>query len=127
MKFDLVIVGSGPAGLAAASHAHTNGMKYVLLERVDHLSDTIYQYQARKYVMAEPMMIPARGDVPFEAGSRESILDAWDKHAAERKLNIELKAEVNSVEKTADGFVVGTTAGSKYEANAVVLGMGTQG
>ncbi len=127
MKFDLVIVGSGPAGLAAASHAHTNGMKYVLLERVDHLSDTIYQYQARKYVMAEPMMIPARGDVPFEAGSRESILEAWDKHAADRQLNIELKAEVNSVEKNADGFVVATKAGNKYEATAVVLGMGTQG
>ena len=75
MQYDLVIVGSGPAGLAAASHAHANGMKYVLLERVDHLSDTIYQYQARKFVMDEPTMIPTRGDVPFVQGSRESILE----------------------------------------------------
>src|SRR5215210_1195891 len=128
MKYDLVVVGSGPAGLAAASHAHTNGMKYVLLERVDHLSDTIYNYQARKYVMAEPMMIPARGEVPFQAGSRESILDAWDKHTAERKLTVEYKAEVKSVERLADGsFVVGTGDGKKYETGSVVLGMGTQG
>ena len=80
--FDLVIIGGGPAGLATASHAQANGMAYVLLERTDHLADTIYNYQARKFVMAEPVMIPARGEVPFEAGSRESILDAWQQHVA---------------------------------------------
>jgi CRP-like cAMP-binding protein/thioredoxin reductase/Fe-S-cluster-containing hydrogenase component 2 len=128
MQYDLVIVGSGPAGLACASHAHANGLKYVLLERVDHLSDTIYQYQARKFVMDEPTMIPARGEVPFVQGSRESILDAWDQHVAERKLNVEMNAEVKSVEKQGDGtFIVGTAAGKKYETKNVVLGMGTQG
>src|SRR6476660_1214025 len=64
-SFDLIIVGSGPAELAAASHAQSNGLSYALLERTDHLADTIDAYQARKYVMAEPMLIPARGEVPF--------------------------------------------------------------
>ncbi len=50
VKYDLAIVGSGPAGLATASHAQKNGLSYVLLERSDHLSDTIYSYQARKFV-----------------------------------------------------------------------------
>lgn len=128
MQYDLVVVGSGPAGLAAASHAQTNGMNYVLLERVDHLSNTIYEYQARKFVMDEPTMIPTRGDVPFVQGSRESILGAWDKHSADKKLNVEFNAEVNSVAKQPDGtFIVGTVAGKKYESKAVVLGMGTQG
>ena len=86
--YDLVIVGSGPAGLSAASHALDNGLNYILLQRTDHLSDTIYCYQARKYVMAEPTMIPARGEVPFKAGSRESILDAWTKHCDTKKLNV---------------------------------------
>ena len=54
MRYDLAIVGSGPAGLATASHAHDNGLSYILLERTDHLADTIYSYQARKFVMAEP-------------------------------------------------------------------------
>ena len=82
-QYDLVIVGSGPAGLSTASHAQDNGLSYILLERTDHLSDTIYAYQARKFVMAEPVMIPARGELPFQAGSRESILAAWDRHASE--------------------------------------------
>src|SRR5215470_6871730 len=102
-SYDLVIVGSGPAGLSAASHAQANGMKYALLERTDHLADTIDAYQARKFVMAEPVMIPARGEVPFQAGSRESILDAWNEHVQERKLNVRFNAEVKAISRGADG------------------------
>src|SRR5258708_16996686 len=108
-SFDLVIVGWGPAGLSAASHAQANGMRYVLLERTDHLSDTIDAYQARKYVMAEPMMIPARGEVPFKAGSRESILEAWRGHVEERKLNVRLKPDVKSLNPQRNTFPIKTT------------------
>jgi len=48
-SFDLIIVGSGPARLAAASPAQVNGLSYALLERTDHLADTVDAYQARKY------------------------------------------------------------------------------
>ncbi|HEV7921630.1 MAG TPA: cyclic nucleotide-binding domain-containing protein [Thermoanaerobaculia bacterium] len=124
---DLLIVGSGPAGLAAASHAQANGLSYVVLERAGHLADTIWAYQARKFVMAEPVMIPARGDLPFAAGSRESILEAWDGHVAGKQLNVVLSAEVRKLAKDGDRFVVATADGTKYEAKSVVLAMGTQG
>src|SRR5688500_12080363 len=126
MKYDLAIVGSGPAGLATASHAQANGLSYVLLERTDHLSDTIYSYQARKFVMAEPVMIPARGDIPCDAGSRESILDAWQQFVADRKLNIDFGAEVKSIKREGGRFLIKTAAGAEYDAGKVVLAMGTQ-
>ncbi|MFP5245529.1 MAG: NAD(P)/FAD-dependent oxidoreductase, partial [Thermoanaerobaculia bacterium] len=127
MKYDLAIVGSGPAGLATAAHAHANGLSYVLLERTDHLSDTIYNYQARKFVMAEPVMIPARGDLPFAAGSRESILDAWQSYANNRQLNIAFNADVKSMTRDAGRFLLKTASGVTYDAAKVVLAMGTQG
>ena len=124
---DLLVVGAGPAGIATASHAHANGLAYALLERSDHLADTIYSYQARKFVMAEPTMIPARGDVPFAAGSRESILAAWQKHIEEKGLNVVFNAEVKSLSREGDCFVLKTSAGQTYEGKNVVLAMGTQG
>lgn len=125
--YQLLIVGSGPAGLATASHAHDNGLSYVLLERTDHLSDTIFSYQARKFVMAEPVMIPARGELPFQAGSRESILGAFEEHAKDKQLNVAFNAEVKSLKKEGDVFTVRTAAGETYQARNVVLAMGTQG
>src|SRR5256885_2363855 len=101
-NFDVLIVGAGPAGLATASHALANGLSYILLARSGHLADTLYNYQARKFVMAEPLMIPARGEVPFEAGSRESILEAWQRHVEERKLNVAFSAQVKSLKKEGD-------------------------
>src|SRR5258705_7132034 len=124
---DLIIVGSGPAGLAAASHAQTNGLTYALLERSAHIADTVDAYQARKYVMAEPMMIPARTDVPFQAGSRESILDAWGDHVRERSLNVRFSAEVRSIARADGRFRIRTAAGDEYDAAKVIIAMGTQG
>jgi CRP-like cAMP-binding protein/thioredoxin reductase/Fe-S-cluster-containing hydrogenase component 2 len=127
MVRDLVIVGTGPAGLACASHAQANGLDYLALERSDHLADTIFNYQARKFVMAEPSPVPKRGDLPFGAGSRESILAGWQSHAAQRALNVEFNADVRSIERRNGTLIAGTAAGSTFEARNVVLAMGTQG
>src|SRR4051794_20671643 len=126
-SYDLIIVGSGPAGLPAASHAQTHRPSYTLLQRTRHLAHTIDAYQARKYVMAEPMLIPARGEVPFQAGSRESILAAWGGHVNEKKLNVIFNAEVKSVKKEGGRFQVKTSGGDAFDAANVILAMGTQG
>src|SRR5437764_2196331 len=77
--------------------------------------------------MAEPMLIPARGEVPFEAGSRESILAAWGGHVDEKKLNVLFNAEVKSVKKEGGRFQVKTSGGDAFDAANVILAMGTQG
>jgi CRP-like cAMP-binding protein/thioredoxin reductase/Fe-S-cluster-containing hydrogenase component 2 len=121
---DLLIVGSGPAGLAAAANAQANGLRYAVLERADHLADTIFCYQKRKHVMDEPAQIPQRGAVPFAAGSRESILAAWSPLAS--GLSVLFRQEMTAIERDGDGFVV-RTAAAEHRAARVLLAIGTQG
>ena len=126
-SFDLVIVGSGPAGLSAAGHAQANGMDYVVLERTDHLADTIHCYQKRKPVMAEPAAVPLRSELAFAAGPRESVLGQWQAFVRGNGLNVHFGREMSGLERDGEGFLVRTGAGDEYAAPRVVLALGTQG
>lgn len=128
-RFDLCIIGAGPAGLSAAARAAARSLSYVLLERAGHVADTVFCYQKNKPVMAEPSLIPLRSDVNFEAGRREEILEAWQEAVRSQDLNLRTRQEVQSVEPLGDGeprFRV-RTGDAEYEAGRVVLALGTQG
>ena len=126
-SFRIAIVGSGPAGLSAAARAAQLGLAHVLLEKTDHLSDTIYKYQKGKHVMATPSQLVLRSDMDFEAGKREAVLGTWDRLAAEHKINVMLNAEVKSITGAKGGFTLTMKAGETIHAEFVILAIGTQG
>jgi cGMP-dependent protein kinase 2 len=153
--FKIAIVGSGPAGLSAAARAAQLGLSHVLLEKTDHLSDTIYKYQKGKHVMATPSQLILRSDMSFEAGKREVILGTWDEQAVSNKMNVRYKSDVKSIEGTGvpipgsvmriatrnrDGstgtqeiqrlappYKITMTDGTSVMAQNVVMAIGTQG
>ena len=135
-RFDLVIVGSGPAGLSAAAHAREGGLRCVVLERAGHLADTVHCYQRRKLVMAEPNLVPLRGELPFTAGSREEVLESWQSFVHEQELDVRFHQEVVDVARPSggadDAFVLSTRGRNggqarELRASRVVLAIGTQG
>src|SRR3569623_1418907 len=121
------IIGSGPAGLSAAARAAALGLSHVLLEKTDHLSDTIYKYQKGKHVMATPSQLVLRSDMNFEAGKREVVLGTWDRQAGEHKVNVMLNAEVKSISGEKGDFTIALTRGEPIKAEHVILALGTQG
>ena len=126
-QYRVAIIGSGPAGLSAASRAAALGLTHVLLEKTDHLSDTIYKYQKGKHVMATPSQLVLRSDVDFDAGKREFILDTWDSQTGDHKVNVRYHSEVKAIEGEQGSFILQMTDGAVIEAETVILAIGTQG
>ncbi|MBU3694863.1 MAG: cyclic nucleotide-binding domain-containing protein [Rhodocyclaceae bacterium] len=127
-EYDIVIVGSGPAGLSAASRAQARGNRYVLLEAEDHASDTIYKYQKGKHVMAEPGFLPLRSGMKFAEGKREGILGEWNDALKAQSVNIQYKKKVSAIQRDAAGrFVIACEDGSSLTSRTVILGIGLQG
>jgi len=124
--FKIAVVGSGPAGLSAAARAAELGVSHVLLEAETHLSNTIYRYQKGKHVMAEPGVLPLRAAVPFEAGKRETILDAWNQGSERLKVNVRHGAPVKSIKGERGAFVLEIPGGERVTADTVVLAIGLQ-
>lgn len=126
-QVSIAIVGSGPAGLAAAARAAELGLPHVLLEAEGHLSNTIHRYQKGKHVMAEPSALPLRASVPFAAGQRETILKSWDDSASQLKVNVRHRAEVIAITGQRGAFALKLADGDSVLAEHVVLAIGLQG
>lgn len=123
--FDVAIIGAGPAGLGAATNAAAHKLSHVLIERRE-IGNTIFDYQKRKLVMAEPGKLPLRGHVPFQAGSREQILEAWTGAVREKGVHV-IQAEVDSIKKVGDKFEIYAKQQLLCSATSLILAIGVQG
>ena len=126
-RFAIAIVGSGPAGLSAAAHAAKLGLSHVLLEKTDHLSDTIFKYQKGKHVMATPSTLVLRSDCDFDAGKREKILGTWNEQAAAQGVNVRYHADVTAITGEKGDFTIALKGGDTVLADAIIIAIGTQG
>jgi cGMP-dependent protein kinase 2 len=126
VRYDVIIIGAGPAGLSASVSAHQHQLNALTLEKGNLANTLDYYYQRGKYVMSQPAIIPLRSGLPFEAGSREAVLAAWQAVATEQELNIHFDEAVQEVLKT-DGYFSVTTAQDSYTADNVILAIGKLG
>ena len=126
-KYKIAVVGSGPGGLSAATHAAELGVSHVLLEKTPLHADTIQKYQKGKHVMAEPNVLPLRSPVPFEQGTREAILGGWEDALSKHSVNTRYTAGVGAIEGQKGDFRLTLDNGEVVEAEHVILGIGVQG
>lgn len=125
LLYDVLIVGTGPAGLSAGLQARRSDLRYVVLER-GTIADSIRKYPRHKLLLAEPVRMPLYGDLWIADASKESLLKVWEAIIAETKLNVLTGHEVTRVERTPGGFVV-EAGGRPFRARHVVLAMGRRG
>ena len=125
--FKIAIIGSGPAGLSAAAHAAKKGLSHILLEKTDHLSDTIFRYQKGKHVMATPSVLVLRADAEFDAGKREKILDQWNRDVSAAGVKVQFNSDVKAITGEKGAFTIELKKGDPIQAENIILAVGTQG
>ena len=127
MTYKVAIVGSGPAGISAATRAASMGLSHILLERAPQLSNTIFKYQKGKYIMATPDSLPLRSEVHFEPASREGVLEGWAARVEFLDVNVRFDADVTGIDGEQGAFEIQLSSGDTIQAETVVVAIGLQG
>jgi len=123
---DLVIVGAGPAGFAAALTAKSLGMRYQVLEQ-EALGGCVFQYPRGKLVMTSPAELPLVGRIRFGNTSKEELLAFWQDVEKRHGLVCSYRERVMAVESQSDGGFVLRTPRTQYRAASVLLAIGRRG
>jgi putative YpdA family bacillithiol system oxidoreductase len=124
-KFDVVIVGAGPAGLSAALTAKKYNLKYLLIDQ-QQAGGTILQYPRKKVVMTRPVEIPLYGWLNKHEYTKEELLDIWENIQKEYNLNIKTGDKLEDIEKLNGSYRV-VTKKESYLSSNVILALGRRG
>lgn len=122
---DLVIVGAGPAGIAASLAAKEAKLQFVTIDQ-DSLGGTVAHFPRRKVVMTSPAQLALVGKVKFRETTKEALLKFWQNVVHEHELQVRFGERLDHIELAEQGFSV-TTTKQTYRARTVLLCLGRRG
>ncbi len=125
-ELDVVIVGSGPAGISASLAAKEAGLRFVTIEQEDGLGGTVYHFPRRKLAMTAPMHLPIIGEFNRYEISKEELLEFWNGVIKQTGLKINFMERMDSLQRTGNGFIVKTPK-AEYKTANVLLAIGRRG
>jgi thioredoxin reductase/Pyruvate/2-oxoacid:ferredoxin oxidoreductase delta subunit/uncharacterized integral membrane protein len=115
---DLLIVGAGPAGMAAALAARQHGLTFEIVDQ-EALGGSIQQYPRQKVVMTAPFELPGYGQSRSRVISKEELLDLWQRALSAADVMVRTGEKVDEVRR-ADG------EGGPFEVVTSAAGPGGQ-
>ena len=127
-RFDVVIVGAGPAGISAGLSAIHHKLNYRIIEQEAALGGTVYHYPRNKIAMTAPVKLDVIGSMNLgKEVQKESLLTFWHDVVAKTGLTFHLDERMEHIDQRADGsFVVKTTKG-QHHTKTVLLALGRRG
>ncbi len=124
---DVVIVGAGPAGLAASLAAQDRKLRYVTLEQETDLGGSILHFPRRKIAMTAPVKLPLVGKALMNEISKEELIRFWKGVVKRFGLAVRFAERMEDISPDgAGGFRVRTTR-ADYHTRSVLLALGRRG
>jgi len=126
LEYDVVIIGPGPAGIAAGLGAIQYKLKYKLIEQEESLGGAVFHYPRNKIAMTAPVKLPLIGKVKMTEISKEKLLEFWNAVVKKTGLKIDFRERMEEIQRIEGGFTVKTQRGS-YPTCVVLLAIGRRG
>ena len=125
-KYEVVIIGGGPIGIACALEAEKKGLSYVILEK-GCLVNSLYHYPTNMTFFSTSEKLEL-DNIPFisnnpKPGKREA-LEYYRRIATSNEINIHLFEKVSSVETRKDQTHLVKTTKGEYLAENVIVATG---
>lgn len=124
-SYDVIIVGSGPAGIGASLAAMKHKLKFLTIDQND-IGGTVLSYPRHKIVMTSPVEIPMYGKVKLKETTKEALLDLWLGIIKNTGLKIQTNEKMTGLTEEGGRFRV-TTSKGEYRAKFIVLAIGRRG
>jgi thioredoxin reductase/Pyruvate/2-oxoacid:ferredoxin oxidoreductase delta subunit len=125
-ELDVVIVGAGPAGIAATLLAHESNLRYATLEQ-EELGGTVAHFPRRKLVMTQPATLPIVGLMSFKEVQKETLIEYWQQVERDSGISISYGEHVEAIEAATGGGYSVKTNRKIYNTRAVLLAIGRRG
>lgn len=123
----MVVIGAGPAGLAAAGALSHRGVPSVVLERSDHIANSWRNHYDRLHLHTVRWLSHLPGyKLPRKLGSwvaKDDLVGYLERYAELHNLDVRTGVEVDRVDRVGDGWVVRTSEGD-FQADRVVVATG---
>lgn len=105
---DVVVVGAGPAGLAAAAAARSSGLEVEILEAADSVGTSWRHHYDRLHLHTTRRLSGLPGlPIPPRAGrwvSRDNFVAYLEEYARQMRLQIHFQTQVSHVEREGAGW-----------------------
>ncbi len=124
--YDLIIVGAGPAGIAATLTAKSLGLNFLTLEQ-DTLGGTVFTFPRQKVVMTTAMDLPLYGKVKLKETTKGELLRLWNDVLSKNKISISENCKVETLVREKEWFMVTTASGRTLSTCTVLLAIGRRG
>lgn len=124
--YDVIIVGSGPSGIAATLGAHEKNLNYLTLEQ-DSLGGTVSHFPRGKIVMTAPAVLPIVGKVKLTETTKEALLELWEGIVERTGIRIQYYEQVEKIEQADNSTFAVKTSKGEYQTRKVLLTIGRRG